>query len=122
MSDPFGTMTSEPSAVRMTLARMPMRLTSPTLPPTSMTSPTFIGRSKSRISPDTKLLITFCNPNPIPTLNAPARIVTFVKSIPECAQGDEEANEQDDIGAAVLCLPHLPGIYTEFCLHPLSAV
>ena len=27
ISDPFGTMTSEPSAVRMTLARMPMRLT-----------------------------------------------------------------------------------------------
>jgi len=40
LSDPFGTMTSEPSAVRMTLARMPIRLTSPTLPPTSMTSPT----------------------------------------------------------------------------------
>src|SRR6516225_30459 len=74
-------MISEPSAVRMTLARMPMRLTSPTLPPTSMTSPTLMGRSKSRIRPDTKLLITFCNPNPMPTVNAPARIVTFAKSI-----------------------------------------
>jgi hypothetical protein len=28
------------------------------------------------------LLITFCNPNPIPTLKAPAIIVIFVKSIP----------------------------------------
>ena len=82
MSDPFGTITSEPSAVRIMLARMPMRRTSPTLPPTSMTSPILIGRSKSRIRPDTKLLITFCSPNPIPTLKAPARIVIFVKSIP----------------------------------------
>ena len=51
---------------------------------------TFIGRSKSRISPDTKLLITFCNPNPIPTLNAPARIVTFVKSIPSAPKATKK--------------------------------
>ena len=35
-----------------------------------MTSPTLTGRSKSRISPLTKLLATPCRPNPIPTLSA----------------------------------------------------
>ena len=97
MSEPFGRITSEPSAVRMTLARMPMRRTSPKFPPTSITSPILIGRSKSRMRPDTKLLMTFCNPNPIPTLKAPARIVIFVKSIPNAPQGNKESHEQNDI-------------------------
>ena len=47
--------------------------------------------------PETKLLKMFCNPNPTPTLNAPARIVIFVRSIPSAPKGDEEPNEQDHI-------------------------
>jgi len=33
---------------------------------------------------------TFCNPNPIPTLNAPARIVTFVRSIPSAPRATKK--------------------------------
>jgi hypothetical protein len=42
------------------------------IPPASTVSPTWIGRSKSRISPETKLLTMLCRPKPIPTPNAPA--------------------------------------------------
>jgi hypothetical protein len=52
--------------VRTTLERMPIRRTLPMIPPASMASPTWIGRSKSRISPETKLFTRLCRPNPIP--------------------------------------------------------
>ena len=65
MSMPLGTMTSAPSNVRITLARMPIRLMVPDVSDTSIVSPTSIGRSNRRIKPDTKSLTTFCKPNPI---------------------------------------------------------
>ncbi len=60
-------MTSEPSVVRITQARIPIRRTSPMSVSIWMMSPTLMGRSKSNINPQTKLLMTVCNPNPTPT-------------------------------------------------------
>jgi len=51
-----------------------------------MVSPTRIGRSKSRISPETKLFTMLYRPKPIPTPNAPAMMVTFVRSSPRIAR------------------------------------
>ena len=82
----FGTMTSAPSAVRMMQARIPMRRTSPTSVSICMRSPTLFGRSKSKINPQTELLMTVCSQNPMPTVNAPARIVTLAKSTPSAAK------------------------------------
>ena len=48
---------------------------SPTSASIWITSSILIGRSKSKIKPQTKLLMTVCRPNPTPTVNAPARIV-----------------------------------------------
>ena len=79
---PLGTTTSAPSTVRIVLERMPMRRTSPTSEPTSTTSPTWIGRSKSKISPETKLDTRFCSPKPSPTPSAPASSVTRERPMP----------------------------------------
>jgi hypothetical protein len=78
----FGTITSAPSNVRTVLERMPIRFTSPVSVPSCTESPTWIGRSKSRMSPDTKLFTTFWSPKPTPTPSAPAMIVMRVRSIP----------------------------------------
>jgi hypothetical protein len=97
MSLPFGTMISEPFGVRMMLARMPICSTTPEASSICTTSPILTGRSKSRISPETKLLNMFCRPKPTPTLNAPARIVTFVISKPSAATAAKKPAEQDDV-------------------------
>ena len=60
-----------------------MRWTSPMSVSIWMMSPILMGRSKSKINPQTKLLTTVCNPNPTPTVNAPARIVALLRSDPE---------------------------------------
>jgi hypothetical protein len=49
-------MISEPSAVRITLALIPMRRTSPTTPPTSMRSPILIARSKKQNQPGHEII------------------------------------------------------------------
>ena len=67
----------------MTLERMPMSRTSPDVSPTVIVSPTWNGRSNSRISPDTKFVTTLCRPRPAPTPIAPASTVTLFRSIPE---------------------------------------
>ena len=41
-----------------------------------------MGRSNSRIRPETKLLTMLCKPKPMPTPNAPARTVILVISTP----------------------------------------
>ena len=78
-------MTSAPCPVRTMDERMPMRVTVPDSAPLSITSPTPTGRSTMRISPETKLLTTFCSPKPMPTLSAPASSVTFAMSMPRAA-------------------------------------
>ena len=48
------------SLVIMVVARAEIRTTSPLVSPTSMRSPTLMGRSKRMMSPEMKLLVTFC--------------------------------------------------------------
>ena len=64
------------------LARMPIRSTTPTASPVCTESPIFTGRSKSRIRPETKLLMMFCRPKPTPTPSALTRMVNLVMSMP----------------------------------------
>ena len=63
-----------------------MRFTSPSRPATSIVSPTWMGRSKSRIRPDTKLFTMFWRPKPMPTPKAPASSVTRLRSTPAAAR------------------------------------
>src|SRR4029453_8101470 len=93
----LGTMTSAPCPVRTTLERMPIRRTLPVIPPASMVSPTRIGRSKSRITPETKLFTTLRRRKPIPTPNAPA---VGVGSLAD-AGVPELSLHPSDVGAAL---------------------
>jgi hypothetical protein len=87
---PLGIIISPPLALRMMLARMPIRSTIPDESSIWMMSPILIGRSKSRISPETKLLKMFCSPKPTPTLKAPANIVNRVISKPKAAMATKK--------------------------------
>src|SRR3546814_12005845 len=78
------------SDVSSSVARMRTRRTVPSLPATEMKSPLRIGRSNSRITPDTKLLTTFCKPKPMPTDNAPATIASLPRSTPAKEMRSEE--------------------------------
>ena len=82
MKSPFGTITSAPSKVRTLLARMPIVVTMPKRSSSWTRSPTRIGRSKSRITPETKLLTTFWSPKPMPTPNALSIRVTRSREKP----------------------------------------
>src|SRR5262247_276058 len=62
--------------------RTEMRRTSPCWSPTTIRSPTLIGRSISKIRPDTKLLTIDCRPKPMPTDRAPATMARLVMSNP----------------------------------------
>ena len=57
-------------------------MTLPCSLPTTTQSPTLIGRSMSRIRPETKLLTIDCRPKPMPTERAPATMARFVMSKP----------------------------------------
>ena len=83
----FGTINSAPVQVRTVLERIPIRFTSPSsaVSRSWMLSPTWAGRSKSRISPETKLFTTFCRPKPIPTPKAPASSVKRSRLSPVAA-------------------------------------
>ncbi len=85
----LGTNTSAPSAVRTSVARAPMWRTSPATPEVCTTSPRWMGRSKSRMSPEAKLFTRFCSPSPAPTPKALARIVSFARvasqTLPSCS-------------------------------------
>jgi hypothetical protein len=82
MNCELGTITAMFSSVTTVVARAPIRRTSPLTPPTSMRSPTLIGRSKRMMRPLTKLLATFWSPKPSPTPSAPARTVKALRSMP----------------------------------------
>ena len=62
-----------------------MYSTVPAVSPSWTRSPTLIGRSNSRISPDTKLFTTFCSPNPSPTVRAVTSRLSCVKLTPAVA-------------------------------------
>src|SRR5881409_2763556 len=76
---------------------MPIRETSPSRSPISAMSPTWIGRSKSRMSPDTKLLTMLCRPKPMPTPNAPTRTVTLVRSSPSTPKASAKPEGDDHV-------------------------
>ena len=73
------------SSVSISVERMLIVFTVPSTPPTVTKSPLLIGRSKSRMSPETKLLTMFWRPKPMPTLRAPMTIASFVRSRPAAA-------------------------------------
>ena len=70
------------SKVSISVARTLMRRTMPCWSPTTIQSPTLIGRSTSRIRPETKLLTIDCRPKPMPTDSAPATMARLVMSRP----------------------------------------
>ncbi|MNL37952.1 hypothetical protein D3C87_1601300 [compost metagenome] len=80
---PFGIITSAPSPVFRMLARIPISFTLPFLSANSMRSPTRKGLSKAKIIPETKLLMIFCIPKPIPTLKAPTITVNLSRLTPK---------------------------------------
>ena len=78
----FGTITDARSKVSISVERTLMRLTMPSPDDVTIQSPTLIGRSKSKISPETKLLTMLCRPKPMPTESAPAIIAKFERLKP----------------------------------------
>ena len=78
----FGTMTVARSNVSISVERTLIRFTMPSPPVRITQSPTLIGRSASRIRPETKLLTIDCRPKPMPTPRAPATSARLEKSSP----------------------------------------
>jgi hypothetical protein len=70
MNSLFGTTSSLRSQPRMVVARIWIRVTTPSVSPTVTMSPTRTGRSKSMIRPLMKLATISCNPKPMPTPRA----------------------------------------------------
>ena len=82
MNSELGTITNTLSAERTVVDLMFSSRTSPSISPTTTQSPTFIGRSSISIKPDTKFEVTFCKPNPIPTLRKPTAIASPLRLSP----------------------------------------
>ena len=78
----FGTTIWVRSKVWICVARTAIFFTTPCWPPTSIQSPTAMGRSTSRMMPETKFDTTCCMPKPMPTDSAPATKASEVRSIP----------------------------------------
>ena len=82
ISSEFGTISVARSKVSISVARTAILRTVPCLPPTSIQSPALIGRSTSRMIPETKLETTVWRPKPMPTDRAPATMARLDRSIP----------------------------------------
>ncbi|MNY33773.1 hypothetical protein D3C86_1680680 [compost metagenome] len=79
----LGTITVERSPSWISVARTLMRRISPSTPARLTMSPTFTGRSVSRIRPEMKFFTISCRPKPIPTdsaLTIQARFSHFTPS------------------------------------------
>jgi len=63
--------------------------------PAPIQSPTLMGRSASRMRPETKLETTFCRPKPMPSDRPPAISAKLDKSIPAA----------DTASSAVMAMP-----------------
>ena len=85
MNSRFGTIMLWLSELTIVVARMLMRSTVPVLPATVTTSPMRIGRSRSRMMPQTKFETTSCKPNPRPT--------------PKCGQDHADLGQVDVNGS-----------------------
>ena len=81
----LGRISEDLSKVSISVARTEMRFTMPWSPPTKIQSPTLIGRSSIRITPDTKLEKMVCRPKPMPTDRAPKTMARLERSIPAAA-------------------------------------
>src|SRR5262245_26559561 len=92
MNSEFGMITLARSKVSISVARTRTRRTHPSSPLTTIESPTRIGRSVSRMRPDTKFDTMDCSPNPIPTESAPAINVIFQVE----AEPRERNHDRDD--------------------------
>ena len=75
-------MTSARLKVCTSVDRTLIFLTNPSVLPVEIQSPVLMGRSSSRMMPETKLLTMFCRPNPMPTDSAPATMAMLVKLTP----------------------------------------
>ncbi len=84
----LGTMTVVRSNVWISVARTRIRRMSPSTPPTLTQSPTFTGRSISRMRPETKFWTTCCSPNPMPTDSALAINAICLKPRPIAARAE----------------------------------
>ena len=91
MSSEFGMITLARSKVSISVARTRTRRTHPSSPLTTIESPTRIGRSVSRMRPDTKFDTTDCSPKPMPTESAPAISAIFCRSKPSPVSAKEIA-------------------------------
>ena len=89
MNSELGMITVARSKVSISVARTLMRRTQPSSLFTTTQSPTRIGRSASRISPETKFDTTDCRPKPMPTDSAPATSAIFCRSMPISARVSE---------------------------------
>ena len=79
MNSEFGTMTVERSPIWISVERTLMRRMSPSTPESETQSPTFTGRSASRIRPETKFCTMDCRPKPMPTDSALATQATLCR-------------------------------------------
>lgn len=70
MNSELGTITVERSPSWISVARTFTRRTSPSVSPSTTQSPTFTGRSASRIRPEMKFCTMACRPKPMPTDSA----------------------------------------------------
>ena len=70
MNSELGTIKVERSPSAISVARTLMRRTSPSVLPSTTQSPTFTGRSASRIRPEMKFCTIACSPKPMPTDSA----------------------------------------------------
>ncbi|MNE64128.1 hypothetical protein D3C80_1595200 [compost metagenome] len=80
----MGTITVERSDIWISVARTLMRRISPSTPARLTQSPTFTGRSVSRIRPEMKFCTICCKPKPIPTdraLTTQVRLVRLIRKV-----------------------------------------
>jgi hypothetical protein len=82
MNSLFGTTSSLRSKSTMVVARIRTRDTVPVASPTVTMSPTRIGRSRSRMIPETKFATISCSPKPSPTPRAAISHWSLDHSIP----------------------------------------
>src|SRR5262249_40875131 len=90
----LGTRPAAPRQVWTVVERMPMRRTSPSRSPIWMASPAWMGRSRSRMMPETKLLTMVWRPKPTPTPRAPVRMVSRFRSTPMAPTATRKARSK----------------------------
>ena len=109
MNSEFGTITVERSLIWISVARTLMRRMSPSTPPSETQSPTWTGRSASRIRPDTKFCTMACRPKPIPTDKALAIQATRSSPMPAADRASATATTKPAYPNSVTADSCMPG-------------